>query len=200
MAQVGHRDVHATLVVFKPVIFKRPCHVPGFGGRRDRPQACILFWVYQPTDSPPRRLRVCTFDRAVYTCRSVGLAPTLLRLAWHASGTYSAKDGMGGSNGATMRFQAEVRAHQRKSATVGYGDHYNTTACVLLRPLWGVCSDHYYTIACVLLQPLRGCRQASSGANQGLMLARRMLEPIKSRYAGLTYADLWTFAVSCNQP
>lgn len=42
--------------------------------------------------------------------------------------------------------------------------------------------------------------QASSGANQGLMLARRMLEPIKSRYAGLTYADLWTFAVRVNQP
>lgn len=59
--------------------------------------------------------------------------------------------------------------------------------------------DHY-TIARVLLRPLCGCRQASSGANQGLMLARRMLEPIKSRYAGLTYADLWTFAVSCNQP
>lgn len=27
------------------------------------------------------------------------------------------------------------------------------------------------------------------------MMARRMLEPVKSRYSELTYADLWTFAV-----
>lgn len=34
--------------------------------------------------------------------------PLLVRLAWHASGTYSAKDGTGGSNGATMRFSSEA--------------------------------------------------------------------------------------------
>ncbi|KAH8896101.1 heme peroxidase [Thozetella sp. PMI_491] len=33
--------------------------------------------------------------------------PILVRLAWHASGTYDAKTGTGGSNGATMRFQPE---------------------------------------------------------------------------------------------
>lgn len=33
--------------------------------------------------------------------------PILIRLAWHASGTYSAKEGNGGSNGATMRFSPE---------------------------------------------------------------------------------------------
>mmetsp|Transcript_21539 Transcript_21539/g.50212 ORF Transcript_21539/g.50212 Transcript_21539/m.50212 type:complete len:585 (+) Transcript_21539:71-1825(+) len=34
-------------------------------------------------------------------------APILIRLAWHSSGTYSAKDGSGGSNGATMRYPLE---------------------------------------------------------------------------------------------
>lgn len=33
--------------------------------------------------------------------------PILVRLAWHASGTYDAKSGTGGSNGATMRFPPE---------------------------------------------------------------------------------------------
>ncbi len=33
--------------------------------------------------------------------------PVLLRLAWHASGTYDAETGTGGSNGATMRFAPE---------------------------------------------------------------------------------------------
>lgn len=34
--------------------------------------------------------------------------PVLLRLAWHASGTYDAATGTGGSNGATMRFAPEA--------------------------------------------------------------------------------------------
>ena len=36
------------------------------------------------------------------------IAGTLIRLAWHASGTYSAKDKTGGSNGATQRFEPEA--------------------------------------------------------------------------------------------
>jgi len=66
--------------------------------------------------------------------------PILVRLAWHASGTYDKRDGTGGSNGAKMRFSAE--------------------------------KDH--------------------GANAGLHIARQLLEPIKAKYPGLTYADLWT--------
>lgn len=36
-----------------------------------------------------------------------GLGPTLVRLAWHASGTYDKESGTGGSDGATMRFSPE---------------------------------------------------------------------------------------------
>ncbi|KAJ3295532.1 hypothetical protein HDU79_009045 [Rhizoclosmatium sp. JEL0117] len=35
------------------------------------------------------------------------IGPVLVRLAWHASGTYSKKDNTGGSDGATMRFNPE---------------------------------------------------------------------------------------------
>lgn len=35
------------------------------------------------------------------------LGPTLVRLAWHASGTYDKESGTGGSDGATMRFSPE---------------------------------------------------------------------------------------------
>jgi cytochrome c peroxidase len=36
------------------------------------------------------------------------IGPLLVRLAWHASGTYDAKSKTGGSDGATMRFQPEA--------------------------------------------------------------------------------------------
>ncbi len=35
------------------------------------------------------------------------LGPVLVRLAWHASGTYDKQSKTGGSNGATMRFEPE---------------------------------------------------------------------------------------------
>ena len=35
------------------------------------------------------------------------LGPVLVRLAWHASGTFDKKTKTGGSNGATMRFKPE---------------------------------------------------------------------------------------------
>lgn len=44
-------------------------------------------------------------DESDYDDGSYG--PVLLRLGWHASGTYDAETGTGGSNGATMRFEPE---------------------------------------------------------------------------------------------
>jgi cytochrome c peroxidase len=38
---------------------------------------------------------------------SLLLFQVLVRLAWHASGTYDKETGTGGSNGATMRFAPE---------------------------------------------------------------------------------------------
>jgi len=68
--------------------------------------------------------------------------PLLVRLAWHASGTYDAKTNTGGSNGSTMRYALE----------------------------------------------------SNDGANAGLDIARNLLEPLKKKYPGVTYADLWTYA------
>jgi catalase (peroxidase I) len=64
-----------------------------------------------------------------------------VRLAWHASGTYSKYTKTGGSNGATMRFNPEM----------------------------------------------------SDGANAGLEIARKFLEPLRQKHT-ISYADLWTFA------
>jgi len=70
------------------------------------------------------------------------LGPLLVRLAWHASGTYDKNTKTGGSNGATMRCPKE----------------------------------------------------ANDAANNGLDVARDALEPIKQKFPGLSYADLWTLA------
>ena len=46
-------------------------------------------------------IRHCIINRKVNSC------PMAIRLAWHASGTYSKADKDGGSDGATMRFSPE---------------------------------------------------------------------------------------------
>lgn len=79
-------------------------------------------------------------DNPSYDDGSYG--PLFVRLAWHASGTFSAKDGSGGSNGGCMRFKPEAE--------------------------WG--------------------------ANAGLGLARSLLEKIKAKHPGISYADLYTLS------
>ena len=71
--------------------------------------------------------------------------PLLVRLAWHAAGTWDPVTKTGGSNGSTMRFKAE----------------------------------------------------SSWGANAGLGTARSLLEKVKAKHPGITYADLWSLAGAC---
>ncbi|CAO0803667.1 unnamed protein product [Mucor circinelloides] len=71
--------------------------------------------------------------------------PVLVRLAWHASGTYDKETKTGGSNGATMRFAPE--------------------------------SKH--------------------AANNGLAIARDLMEKIHAKYPEISYGDLWTLAGVC---
>ncbi|KDQ55746.1 hypothetical protein JAAARDRAFT_37172 [Jaapia argillacea MUCL 33604] len=71
--------------------------------------------------------------------------PVLVRLAWHASGTYDKETGTGGSNYATMRFEPE----------------------------------------------------AKHGANNGLNIARDIMEGVKKEFPWISYGDLWTLGGVC---
>ena len=51
--------------------------------------------------------KLIDFDNA-FRNDGTSIGPTLVRLAWHASGTYSQTDKMGGSNGSTMRFDIRL--------------------------------------------------------------------------------------------
>ncbi|KAM6501872.1 hem peroxidase [Amanita muscaria] len=82
-------------------------------------------------------------DAGEYDDGSFG--PVLLRLAWHASGTYDKESNTGGSNYATMRFEPE--------------------------------SLH--------------------GANNGLHIARQLMEQVKAEFPWISYGDLWTLAGVC---
>jgi len=79
-------------------------------------------------------------DNPKYDDGSYG--PVLVRLAWHASGTYDTQAKNGGSDGATMRFAPE--------------------------------SGH--------------------GANAGLDVARKLLEPIQKKHPEISHGDLWILA------
>jgi len=66
----------------------------------------FLGWLFGSTDySAVRKDIADIMDDYDWDDGSWG--PVLVRLAWHASGTYCAADKTGGSNGATMRFKPE---------------------------------------------------------------------------------------------
>ncbi|WVO18566.1 cytochrome c peroxidase, mitochondrial [Cryptococcus depauperatus] len=66
------------------------------------------------------------YDRIADTLEKEGyddgsLAPVLLRLAWHSSGTFNVEDGTGGSNFATMRFKPEAEHDANNGLNVARG-------------------------------------------------------------------------------
>lgn len=83
--------------------------------------------------------------------------PVLVRLAWHASGTYDELTGTGGSNGATMRFAPE-------------GDHGANaglkTARDFLEPVKGEPAFLQLSVTCPQPRPEGAIVRLTSGANQ----------------------------------
>jgi len=66
----------------------------------------FLGWLFGSTDYDAIRSDIAEIMED-YDWDDSSWGPVLVRLGWHASGTYCAADGTGGSNGATMRFEPE---------------------------------------------------------------------------------------------
>lgn len=80
------------------------------------------------------------------------MGPTIVRLAWHASGTYSKADGSGGSDGATMRFHPEcahaanagldkarnfLESVKAKHPSISYADLWTLAGVVAIEAMGG---------------------------------------------------------------
>lgn len=78
--------------------------------------------------------------------------PILVRLAWHASGTYNKADGSGGSSGGTMRFKPEasdganaglnvardiLESIHKRHPEISYGDLWTFAASVAIEEMGG---------------------------------------------------------------
>ena len=70
-------------------------------------------------------IRKCIINQKANSC------PMAVRLAWHASGTFSKADGTGGSDGATMRFKPE----SEDGANAGLGIERTDD------PVCGICGE-----------------------------------------------------------
>jgi len=68
----------------------------------------FLGWLFGSTDYDAIRKDIADIMED-YDWDDSSWGPVLVRLGWHASGTFCAADGTGGSNGATMRFEPEIK-------------------------------------------------------------------------------------------
>ncbi|MCJ1368738.1 L-ascorbate peroxidase 3 [Acarospora aff. strigata] len=114
------------------------------------PQSSKKDAPFKPDYAAVREDIASLLDAEDYDDGSYG--PILVRLAWHSSGTYSEKDGTGGSNGATMRFRPEAE----HSANAGLH-----VARELLEPIkkkypWISYSDLWTLAGCVAVEELGG--------------------------------------------
>lgn len=103
--------------------------------------------------------------------------PVLVRLAWHAAGTYDAASGNGGSNGAGMRWEAEG------------GDPANAGlqhARAFLEPIkrahpWITYADLWTLAACVAIEAMGGPRVAWRGGRTDFADERDARVPPRGR-------------------
>ena len=97
------------------------------------------------------------------------VAPMMLRLAWHCSGTWCTTAKNGGSDGGTMRFKVNKPMH----------DMIDFSQTLI----------QFFLSRYIYFQP-----ECDHGGNAGLGIARNLLEPIKARHPEVTYADLYILA------
>lgn len=93
--------------VFAGAVFAAGAVAVALAGAQQNPTQNAFF--SSPLDLKKARADIISAIEAEDAKRGDGtsIGPTLVRLAWHASGTYSIHDKTGGSNGATMRFKPE---------------------------------------------------------------------------------------------
>ena len=97
-------------------------------------------------------IRKCLINQKANSC------PMAVRLAWHASGTYSAADQTGGSDGATMRFEPEsedganaslgierdvLEPVKREFPELSYADIWTLAGCVAIEESGGPKIEHH---------------------------------------------------------
>ncbi len=93
--------------------------------------------------------------------------PVLVRLAWHASGTYDKASGTGGSNGATMRFAPESQ-HGANAGLINARE---------------------------FLEPIKGKCFFAPGPLSLLAFHRSNIPPAK--FPWISYSDLWILSGVC---
>jgi len=127
-------------------------------------------------------------DEDNYDDGSIG--PVLVRLAWHASGTYDTTTKTGGSDGATMRFTPEAAfgANAGAPARAACAGHISVTGA------GGARCDGAAPCSAAASRPALSTDRADGCMRPGLAEARKRLEPIKAQFPGLSYADLWILA------